>query len=96
MVLTVCNSLLGIAFRTLELPRTGFEAKLVSAAVTAITAYPAIKYWGVTGAALGLLLTQFSWLTVYIIKLMALRPVLAEHVAHVLSESNAAESANRP
>jgi len=96
MVLTVCNSVLGIAFRTLELPRTGFEAKLVSAAVTAVAAYPAIKYWGAMGAAIGLLLTQFSWLAVYIIKLMALRPVLAEHVAHVVAQSSAAGRVNRP
>lgn len=92
MVLTVCNAILSVAFRTLDLPRVGFEANLVSALATSIAAYPAIKYWGVAGAAGGLILTQLCWFAVYLKNLMALRPVFGQQVARVLSQQSATEA----
>ena len=62
---TACNTVLSAAFRTAELPQVGFAAKATSAVVTVLIAYPLLKGWGVTGAAVGLVITQALWTAVY-------------------------------
>ena len=63
--LAACNSVLSAAFRTAEMPQVGFAAKAGSAVVTLLIAYPLLTGWGVTGAAIGLVVTQAMWTAVY-------------------------------
>ena len=65
VLLSACNTVLSVAFRTAELPQVGFAAKGVSAVATLLIAYPLLKAWGVTGAAVGLVVTQALWTTIY-------------------------------
>lgn len=80
MVLTVANSFLSVAFRTAEMPQVGFFAKAVAAAITGVIAYPLIHWWGVTGAAIGLIITQVCWLTVYSCYLFVRKIISKQHV----------------
>lgn len=64
------NSMLSVAFRTAGQPQVGFAAKLTSAAVTLLVAYPLLDRLGVMGAAWGMLLTQVLWTLVYAFYLM--------------------------
>jgi O-antigen/teichoic acid export membrane protein len=63
--LTACNTVLSAAFRTAEMPQVGFAAKAGSAIVTLLIAYPLLTGWGITGAAVGLAITQAMWTAVY-------------------------------
>jgi O-antigen/teichoic acid export membrane protein len=63
--LTACNTVLSAAFRTAEMPQVGFAAKAGSAIVTLLIAYPLLTGWGITGAAVGLAITQALWTAVY-------------------------------
>jgi O-antigen/teichoic acid export membrane protein len=60
------NLTLIAAFRTAELPRIGFAARLISALVTLALAYPLVSRWSIAGAAGGMLFTQLVWLAVYL------------------------------
>jgi O-antigen/teichoic acid export membrane protein len=60
-----CNMVLSAAFRTAELPQVGFAAKAASTVVMLLIAYPLLTGWGVIGAAVGLVITQAMWTTVY-------------------------------
>lgn len=65
LFLNACNTVLLAAFRTAEMPQVGFVALAGSAAVTLLLAYPLLTGWGVTGAAVGLVITQVIWAAVY-------------------------------
>ncbi len=60
------NSILSAAFKTTEQPKYGVYAKLLSAIISLLYVYPALTFLDVKGAALGLVLTQFLWLCVYV------------------------------
>ena len=63
---TAGNGLLSVAFRTLEMPQMGFRGKALSALVTAVIAYPLVSNLGTTGAAIGMIVTQICWASVYL------------------------------
>ncbi len=63
------NSIFSACFRTALFPQVGFSAKLVSAILTVVIAYPLLKTYRLTGAAMGLLFTQVFWTAVYLIYL---------------------------
>lgn len=63
--LMAVNTMLAIAFHTAERPQVGFIAKAFSAVITLTAAYPLLHHWGVSGAAVGMILTQVIWLVVY-------------------------------
>lgn len=63
--LVACNAVLSAAFRTAEMPHVGFAAKAISAGVSLLLSYPLLTRWGVTGAAVGLVITQAIWTAVY-------------------------------
>ena len=66
-VVSAINSVLSAAFRTVEQPEKGANAKLLSAVLTICLAYPLLKFWGLQGAVIGLIGTQLIWLLVYCI-----------------------------
>lgn len=66
LFLIACNTVLSAAFRTAEMPQVGFTAKAGSAIVTLLIAYPLLTGWGITGAAVGLVITQAMWTAVYV------------------------------
>jgi O-antigen/teichoic acid export membrane protein len=66
LVFAACNTVLSAAFRTAEKPQVGFAAKAAAAVVTLVIAYPLLNGWGVTGAAVGLVVTQVLWTIVYV------------------------------
>lgn len=65
--LSACNMGIAAAFATAEMPQIGFAAKAVSAVATLALAYPLLAVWGVTGAAVGLVVTQLLWTMIYAI-----------------------------
>ncbi|MBI2799516.1 MAG: hypothetical protein HYX63_04415 [Gammaproteobacteria bacterium] len=71
MVLAVANGVFGVAFRTAEMTKVGFISKTVSAVITCLAAYPLITNYGVLGAAIGLLLTQACWTSVYLYQIFS-------------------------
>jgi len=62
---TACNTVLLAAFRTAGMPQVGFAAQAGSAVVSLVLIYPLLNGFGVTGAAVGLVITQVIWTTVY-------------------------------
>lgn len=74
--LLALNVAFSAAFRTAGLPHVGVSAKIISGSVTILVAYPLINNYGVSGAAVGLLITQLLWVIVYIKYVM--RGVLEE------------------
>jgi O-antigen/teichoic acid export membrane protein len=66
-VLSACNTVLLAAFRTAGMPQVGFAAQTGSALVSLLLVYPLVHAFGVTGAAVGLVLTQAVWTIVYAI-----------------------------
>jgi O-antigen/teichoic acid export membrane protein len=81
-VLAVINSMLSVAFRSVNLPQMGFRAKALSAVVTTVVCVPLVTHFGVLGAATGMVVTQLCWLLVY---LWGLRVTLAELAARMQS-----------
>ena len=67
LVLTAFNTVFSSAFRSAEMPQVGFVAKAGSALMTLVMAYPLLKGWGVTGAAVGLVVTQLLWMMTYLL-----------------------------
>jgi O-antigen/teichoic acid export membrane protein len=65
-VLAVINSMLSVAFRSVNLPQMGFRGKAVSAVVTIVICVPLVRHFGVLGAAAGMVVTQLCWLLVYL------------------------------
>lgn len=63
--LMALNIVLSVAFRTAELPQIGFIARIVSALFTIIFSVLLLEWWGLVGAAIGLIATQICWLVVY-------------------------------
>lgn len=59
--LIVLNGVLSSAFRTINMPQVGFYMKAISAVFTIIASYPLLKYLGIYGSAMGLLMTQLIW-----------------------------------
>jgi O-antigen/teichoic acid export membrane protein len=66
LFLSALNTVLSAAFRTAEMPQVGFAAKVASTIATLVLAYPLLHHWGAAGAAVGLVVTQLLWTTVYI------------------------------
>ncbi len=66
MILTAVTSAFSVAFRTVEMPQVGFWGKCLSAIITMVLAVPLIEHTGVVGAAIGFVITQLAWITVYI------------------------------
>lgn len=64
------NSVMSGAFRTVEQPEKGAKAKVVSAVLTIVMAYPLLVTWGLIGAIIGLIATQFIWFFVYCVYLV--------------------------
>src|SRR5262249_44495965 len=65
-VLAVVNSMLNVAFRSINMPQMGFRGKALSALVTTAICVPLVSRFGVLGAAAGLVVTQLCWLAVYL------------------------------
>lgn len=65
MILASLNLMLAVGFQTAGFPEIGLKAKVVAAVVTAISSVPLMVYFGVAGAAFGLVLTQLCWLLVF-------------------------------
>ncbi|CAI8789249.1 conserved membrane protein of unknown function [Methylocaldum szegediense] len=66
-VLRSINSVLRVAFQTAEKPQIGFLSRLLSTIVTIAISYPLLQYYGVAGAAVGIVVTQLIWVTVYLV-----------------------------
>lgn len=69
-ILMAVNTVFSTAFQTANLPKVGFIAKFSSAVITLTLSYPLIMYFGIAGAAIGLVLTQCIWIIVYTIYLL--------------------------
>ena len=79
-ILMAINSLLNVAFRTLDMPQMGFRGKAVSAVVTSLIGIPLIRELGITGAALGMIVTQVCWTAVYLWGLRSIRSSWAARI----------------
>jgi len=69
LIFRVVNTVFSVAFRTALFPEIGFYSKLFSAVLTIIISYPLLMFYGVIGAAIGLLTTQMIWTVVYVYNL---------------------------
>ena len=68
MILTAITSAFSVAFRTVEMPHVGFWGKCLSAVMTIALSIPLIQQMGVVGAAVGFVITQLSWIVVYVVE----------------------------
>jgi len=66
-ILMAVNTVFSTAFQTTNNPKIGFVAKFCSSIITLVLSYPLIMNLGITGAAIGLVLTQGIWFLVYMI-----------------------------
>jgi Na+-driven multidrug efflux pump len=58
----------------------GFRGKAVSAVVTSLIGIPLIRELGITGAALGMIVTQVCWTAVYLWGLRSIRSSWAARI----------------
>ena len=61
------DTVLAATFRLAHAPQIGAMTKLWSSIITVSVAYPLISLWGLTGAAIGLVLTSATWLAIYVL-----------------------------
>lgn len=69
--LIAANTVLRGVFHTAGFPRVVSAANFVSALVTLLSVNPLFRSYGLDGAALGVLITQAAWITVYVLYLLA-------------------------
>lgn len=69
--LIAANTVLRGVFHTAGFPRVVSVANFVSALVTLLSVNPLFRSYGLDGAALGVLITQAAWITVYLLYILA-------------------------
>jgi O-antigen/teichoic acid export membrane protein len=65
--ISAINSMYSVRFRTMERPQIGFYAKVLSTIGVLLFSYPLLRYFGLIGAAIGILITQIIWFVFYLI-----------------------------
>ncbi len=75
------NAVLTMAFRTSNQPQMGLKVKIFSAVITTIVSYPLIRYLGIYGAAIGVVITQLSWFVMYLYEIQVNKKLSVNHVA---------------
>jgi len=70
VLLAAINVVLISAFRSSNQPQMGLKAKTISAVITLLASYPLVHTWGLYGAAMGIAMTQATWLLMYMYEIL--------------------------